>query len=169
MADKPARLAGYAWLRRLDMALGLFIVGFAALVIYNAVSAVAMAWPFLILRELHNHIGRLALGLALVMLGVAVYVGIIRKGDVTPLFRRATYIIFGAIVLQALMGLGLYLIYGARPREEVHLIYGLGTVLALPFFIFVETTAKKRPAMGSYIWGFALLAGVIIRSIMTAG
>jgi hypothetical protein len=49
----------------------------------------------------------------------------------------------------------------------VHLIYGLAAVLALPFFIFVEVTAKKRPAMGSYIWGFAILAGVLIRSIMT--
>jgi hypothetical protein len=40
-------------------------------------------------------------------------------------------------------------------------------VLTLPFFIFVETTAKKRPAMGSYIWGFALLVGVVLRSIAT--
>jgi hypothetical protein len=54
-----------------------------------------------------------------------------------------------------------------RPYEEVHLVYGVGAVLALPFFIFVEVTAKKRPSMGSYMWGFALLAGIIIRTIST--
>ena len=101
------------------------------------------------------------------MLALAVYVGIVRKGDVTPLFRRATYIIFGTLVLEALIGGTMYLFYNARPAEDVHLIYGLGTVLSLPFFIFVETTAKKRPAMGSYIWGFALLAGIVVRSILT--
>ena len=43
----------------------------------------------------------------------------------------------------------------------------MGAVLALPFFIFVEVTAKKRPAMGSYMWGFAVLAGILIRGILT--
>jgi len=70
------------------------------------------------------------------------------------------------MAFQALIGLIMYAI-GLRPHEEVHLIYGLGSVLALPFFIFVEVTARKRPAMGSYIWGFAVLAGVLIRSILT--
>jgi len=76
------------------------------------------------------------------------------------------YAVFGLMLVEAGIGLALYLM-GGRPGQEVHLIYGLGTVLSIPFFIFVETTAKKRPAMGSYIWAFALLAGILIRSMGT--
>ena len=90
----------------------------------------------------------------------------VRHGDVTVYYRRAVYTVAGVMLAQSLLGLTMYLI-GGRPYEEVHLIYGLGAVLALPFFIFVEVTAKKRPAMGSYMWGFAVLAGILIRSIMT--
>lgn len=121
-------------------------------------------YPFL--RDSHFWISRASLVIALAMLALAVYVGIIRKGDVTPIFRRATYAVFGLMLLEALIGVTMYAL-GFRPAQEVHLIYGAGAVLALPFFIFVETTAKKRPAMGSYIWGFALLMGVIVRSIGT--
>jgi heme A synthase len=101
-----------------------------------------------------------------VMVSIAVYIGIIRKGDVTPLFRSATYVVLGTIILEALVGL-LMVSQGGRPAQDVHFIYGMASVLALPFFIFVEVTAKKRPAMGSYIWGFGLLAGILLRSIMT--
>lgn len=121
-------------------------------------------YPFL--RESHFWLSRASLGIALVMLAFAVYIGIFRKGDVTPIFRRATYAVFALMLVEALIGVALYAM-GFRPAQEVHLIYGAGTVLALPFFIFVETTARKRPAMGSYIWGFALLMGVIVRSIGT--
>jgi heme A synthase len=119
-----------------------------------------------LLREVHFWISRVSLGIAVVMLVVAIYIGIVRKRDVTPLFRRATYAIFGLMVVEALLGLMLYAL-DFRPAQDVHLIYGAGAVLSLPFFIFVERTAKKRPAMGSYIWGFALLMGVVIRSIGT--
>lgn len=123
-----------------------------------------MLYP--LLRDLHFYISRAGFAIALVMLVIAVYIGLIRHGDVTRVFRRATYAVFGLMLLEALIGLTMYLI-GGRPGQDVHLIYGLGTVLSIPFFIFVETTAKKRPAMGSYIWAFALLAGILIRSMAT--
>jgi hypothetical protein len=116
--------------------------------------------------QAHYWLSRISFGIALVMLAWAIYIGLIRHGDVTPIFRRTTYAIVGVMVFEALLGLAMYVI-GARPGQDVHLIYGAGTVLSLPFFIFVETTAKKRPAMGSYIWGFALLAGIIVRGIIT--
>jgi hypothetical protein len=153
--------------KRFDLLLMSLIVGFMALVVVNSARSVPQVWPYLILHDLHDHLARFTLALALVMVGIAVYIGIVRKGDVTPLFRRATYIIFGTMILEALIGLIMYAGFDGRPRQDVHLIYGLGTVLSLPFFIFVETTAKKRPAMGSYIWGFTLLAGIIVRSIAT--
>lgn len=122
---------------------------------------------YLFLQPLHYWLSRAGLAAALVMALVGIYIGIIRKGDVTRWFRRATYTVAGVMAVQALIGAIMYFIIGARPYEEVHLIYGLAAVLALPFFVFVEVTARKRPAMGSYIWGFFILAGVLVRSIMT--
>jgi hypothetical protein len=125
-----------------------------------------LAQLYLILDALHYWLSRLSLILALIMFGVGFVIGILRHGDVTVHYRRAVYLIAALMAAQALIGLVIYAI-GARPFEEVHLIYGLGAVLALPFFIFVEVTARKRPAMGSYLWGFAVLVGILIRSIMT--
>lgn len=119
------------------------------------------------LRGAHYWLSRLGLGAAIIMFFVAFYIGVIRKGDVTPLYRKLTYAVSGLMVVQALIGVTMYVFLSSRPFEEVHLIYGLGMVLALPFFIFVETTAEKRPAMGSYIWGFAVLMGIILRGMMT--
>ncbi len=121
---------------------------------------------YALLRDAHYWLSRVSLGAALVMLAVAVVIGLVRHGDVTPWFRRTTYTIVGVMVVESLLGLAL-IANGGRPLDEVHLIYGAGATLALPFFIYVETTAKKRPAMGSYLWGFALLAAIVVRAMMT--
>src|SRR5688572_1697638 len=113
-----------------------------------------------LLLDLHYWMGRIGLVVALVMLVAAVYIGLIRHGDVTQAFRRETYAVFGFIAFEALIGLAMYQL-GGRPGQDVHLIYGMGATLSLPFFIYVERTARKRPAMGSYIWGFALLMGIV--------
>lgn len=118
------------------------------------------------LKTIHYLLSRAGLAAALVMLACAVYIGLIRHGDVTPWFRAITYTIFAFMLAQGAIGGVMYLL-GGRPGEEVHLIYGYGVVLSLPFFIFVETTAKKRPAMGSYIWAFFMLAAIIVRTITT--
>jgi hypothetical protein len=119
-----------------------------------------------LLRELHYWLSRAGLVIGLVMLGIAILIGLVRHGDVTVLFRRATYAVVVFVGVECLVGLAMY-VSGARPYEEVHLIYGAGALLALPFFIFVETTAKKRPAMGSYIWAFTLMVAIFVRGIMT--
>jgi heme A synthase len=114
----------------------------------------------------HFWLSRIGMAVGLIMLVVAIYIGLIRHGDVTKWFRRATYVVVGFIGLEFLLG-GLMYLLGGRPAEDVHLIYGFGALLSLPFFIFVETTAKKRPAMGSYIWAFLLMVAIFLRSIMT--
>jgi heme A synthase len=119
------------------------------------------------LRGAHYWLSRLGLGAAILMFLAAFIIGVIRKGDVTPRYRKLTYAVAGLMVVQTIIGGMMYLFLSSRPFEEVHLIYGLGMVLALPFFIFVEKTAEKRPAMGSYIWGFAVLTGIIVRGMMT--
>ena len=148
--------------RRLVAGLALALLLFCALVLFTNASLTIWLQG----RALHNQLGRAGLALALLMTARAVQVGILRKRDVTPLFRAATYVIVGTMLLQALLGLLLYA-RGLRPAQEVHLIYGMAAVLALPFFSFVELTARKRPAMGSYIWGFGLLTGILLRSILT--
>ena len=123
-----------------------------------------MLYP--VLRDWHYWLSRIGIVAGLVMLGIAIYIGLIRHGDVTRWFRRGVYAMVAFMVVESLIGLLMYA-QGGRPHEEVHLIYGMGAVLALPFFIFVETTAKKRPAMGSYIWGFGIMTAIIVRTIMT--
>jgi len=123
--------------------------------------------PFIpLLHDVHYWVSRGGLLVATAMFLIGFFIGIIRHRDVTPFYRYATYIVAGVMVFQSAVGLLLYAT-GLRPYEDVHLIYGMGAVLSLPFFIFVEVTAKKRPAMGSYIWGFAVLAGILVRGIMT--
>ena len=125
-----------------------------------------MAQLYPLLHETHYWLSRLGLIVGLMMLVVAIYIGLIRHGDASRTFRRGVYAVIAFMVLQTLVGLAMY-VMGFRPAEEVHLIYGLGALLSLPFFVYVETTARKRPAMGSYIWGFLLLAAIILRAIMT--
>jgi hypothetical protein len=125
----------------------------------------AQLYPFL--RDLHYVVARVGLVIALAMFVWGFVNGVVRKRDVTLWYRRATYTVAGLMVFQSLVGAIMYFLIGVRPYEDVHLIYGLGAILALPFFIFVEVTAKKRPAMGSYIWGFAVLAGILVRGILT--
>jgi hypothetical protein len=49
---------------------------------------------------------------------------------------------------------------GGAPRWRGALDLWLGNILALPFFAYIETTAEKRPSMGSYVWGLAMLVAV---------
>jgi hypothetical protein len=122
-------------------------------------------YPFL--QGAHYWLSRVGFAAAILMFIIGLVIGVIRKRDVTLWYRLTTYAITVLMLLEAAIGGLLYVGVGARPYEDVHLIYGLGAVLALPFFIFVERTAKKRPAMGSYIWGFAVLTGILIRAILT--
>lgn len=125
-----------------------------------------MADLYPLLRQAHLIAGWASLIAGLVLGAIALYIGVVRHGDATPTFRRGVYAVFGLVAAQAALGVVMYAV-GGRPFEEVHLIYGLGALLSLPFFIYVERTASKRPAMGSYIWGGFLLAGIALRAIMT--
>src|SRR3954471_10872623 len=118
------------------------------------------------LLTFHYWISRIGIVVGIVMLVLALYIGLVRHGDVTKWFRRGAYAVTAFIGMEFLLGVTMFLL-GGRPGEDVHVIYGFGALLSLPFFIFVETTAKKRPAMGSYMWAFALMVAIFMRSIMT--
>jgi hypothetical protein len=177
MSERPFNTAPVDWkgddapfALRLTLPDGLLLIA-SILFIGISIAEVLINVPnpalFTVLRSVHFQLSRYGLVVGIGMLILAVVIGIIRKGDVTPWFRRGTYVIVGTMLVQAVIGAIMMFGLGIQPGAPEHLIYGFGTVLALPFFIFVETTAKKRPAMGSYIWGFTLLLGVIIRSIGT--
>jgi heme A synthase len=119
-----------------------------------------------LLKDIHFWVSRVMLGAAGVMLVIAVVVGLIQREDVTPWFRRLVFTVLAFMVAQAALGGTMWLMDG-RPGQDVHLIYGFAAVVSLPFFMFVEMTSPKRPVMGSYIWGFFLLVGILIRCIMT--
>lgn len=152
---------------RLDRVLWVVTGLFVLVVLADTYLRTPSAGAYLYLRALHWQLSRYSVAVAVGMFAVAFYIGIVKHGDVTPYFRRGAYVVVATMVFESLIGAALWVFIGARPGEDVHLIYGAATVLALPFFIFVEKTAEKRPAMGSYLWGFAILAGIIIRSIST--
>ena len=154
-------------LNRLDRALIVVSAAFMLLVLIQTLVTVSAPTPYVILHELHYHIARYGIAVALVMFVLAAYIGLFKHADVTPYFRRGAYATIGLMLVEAAIGGIMYVFVGVRPGEDVHLIYGLGAILSLPFFIFVEVTAEKRPSMGSYLWAFALLAGIIMRAIMT--
>ncbi|GAB4512014.1 MAG: hypothetical protein OHK0046_10930 [Anaerolineae bacterium] len=142
---------------------------FGAFLVWLLVSLLtrgAVPERYALFREVHEYLAYAGLAVATVMLGISVYIGLIRHGDVTPWFRRITYTVVGFMLAQGAIG-GIMYLMGGRPGQDVHIIYGYGVVLSLPFFIFVEVTAQKRPAMGSYIWGFTMLAAIIVRCIST--
>ena len=118
------------------------------------------------LKAVHYWTSRAMLGNAGVMLAMALFVGLVQHRDVTAWFRRLVFTSLAFVVAQGAIGSTMWL-QGGNPGQEVHLVYGLGAVLSLPFFIFVEMTSPKRPAMGSYMWGFGMLLAIIIRCIMT--
>lgn len=122
-------------------------------------------YPYL--QAAHHTIAWTGVYVGLLMFGIGVYIALVQRRDVTVLFRRTVYVVAGVMVMQAILGTVLWFGAGARPVGEAHWIYGLGTAVALPYFAFVEITAQKRPAMGSYLWGFAMLVAIGFRSILT--
>ena len=123
---------------------------------------------FPLLVQIHHIVGWAALVAGVALGAIALTIGVIRHRDATPHFRRGVVAVFGLVLVQGVLGALLYAM-GGRPLEQVHLIYGVGAILALPFFMYIERTAQKRPAMSSYIWGGFLLAGIALRAIMTGG
>lgn len=158
---------GFIPVKQLDRVLIGVTILFLLAVIINTFVQVNSPSLYLIMKQLHYHISRYALFIALLMFGIAIFIGLFKHADVTPYYRRGTYAVWGLMIFTSLVGSYMYFIVGTRPDEDVHVIYGVAAILALPFFIFVEKTAEKRPAMGSYMWAFFLLMGMIVRSIST--
>ena len=121
-----------------------------------------------IFQETHWILSRVLLLGGLLLFSITGVMGLQRR-DVTPTLRRVVMGLAGLVVIQALIGLVLYIQGGRALEPDIHIVYGVGISFLLPFFIYVEMTAEKRPAIGSYIVGGILLFGLAVRSILTGG
>jgi hypothetical protein len=171
---KPARsssgLSEAPFARKLTLPDGVLLgisLAFIAIVAIDFIARYPQTGIYPVLKHLHYNLSRYGLAVSAIMLIIAIVIGIVRKGDVTPWFRRGVYVVVGTMLVQALIGMYLMYVLNIPSGKPEHIIYGFGAVLALPFFIFVEVTAKKRPSMGSYIWGFALMLGILFRAVST--
>jgi hypothetical protein len=88
-----------------------------------------------------------------------------RRGPLPPNFAGALAIAVMAGVIQALVGVFL-LITGGRPRDDLHYLYGLSIIVALPL---VQQLIAKRTVSRPLIYGLAALftMGLAIRAITT--
>lgn len=124
-------------------------------------------YPYL--KIIHHTLAWTGVYVGLILFAVAFHLGVMQKRDVTRLFRRSVYALAALMVVQMLLGTAIWYGVGTRPIGEAHWIYGVATAAAIPYFAFIETTAEKRPAMGSYLWGLGMLAAIGFRSILTGG
>src|SRR3990172_9311903 len=91
-------------LQRLDRALMVVTVGFILLVLIQTLLTVPAPTPYVILHDLHAHLSRYGMAVALVMLALAAYIGLRRHADVTPYFRRGAYATVGLVLVEAAIG-----------------------------------------------------------------
>ncbi len=119
-----------------------------------------------LIYSIHYWNSRALIASALIVLAAAL-LQIFRKKDAEPWIRTLAYSVTVTVVIQVILGFLMYF-QGGRPLEpDVHMVYGVGASVALPFFVYVELTAEKRPAVGSYVLAGIILFGLVLRGIMT--
>jgi hypothetical protein len=114
--------------------------------------------------ELHQLIARmLVLYYALVGLwGVALGIG---RRPVDGGYRGALILAGGLAVVQALVGLVL-LASGLRPRDDLHYLYGLSVIVALPL-VHQYLAGRRVPAALVYGLACLFMVGLALRGITT--
>lgn len=129
---------------------------------------------------LHGALGWALLALAVVLLLAAGWSYVIgRRGGLRThrfLVDRLALAAVGLAALGAALGLVL-VVFGSRPSDVLHLVYGTAAVLVLPVAVVLGTPARERAAAGGATrspardaWlaaGAAALAGIAIRLIGT--
>ena len=117
------------------------------------------------LNDLHGRLG-LALILFAALLGLLGGFQMLSRRQVGGGFRSGDLLLIGRTVLQGLLGAGTF-IGGARPRELLHVVYGIFAVLFLPgVYIYAGGRRKDTEAMLLTIacWVVAIAYG---RGLMT--
>ena len=87
-------------------------------------------------------------------------------GLVRTIFRRVTAVTAGAGVLQAILG-GLLFLGGKRPADNLHLVYGLIVLIAIPVaYAYSDQKQVRRDIIIMTIAAVAII-GAAIRAFVT--
>lgn len=121
------------------------------------------------LVDIHGRLGNTALYFALIMAVWGLWRYFRRQG-VDSNYWGAVVI---AEVLYLIQGaLGAFLFFsgaGNLTGRYIHILYGVVSVLVLPaIFVFTRGEETRRPML-VYGVGFLFLAGILVRSVVTAG
>jgi len=90
-----------------------------------------------------------------------------RKQGLSPDFWGALVIAEGLLVVQFLLGGGLWLA-GFRPARSIHILYGIVTLLTLPGVYLYTKGRTEKPEMLMYATISLITAGLVLRAISTA-
>jgi hypothetical protein len=119
------------------------------------------------LTDLHAGLAR-ALVLYLTVLGVWGLLAWRRGTGVSPSYRGALVIAWVTVVLQGVLGFGVWLAAGTGPRESLHVLYGFALAVALPVgYLYVRDRVPRQQSLAlALLTLFA--AGLAIRGITTS-
>lgn len=114
--------------------------------------------------QVHELFAR-ALVIYFALLGVWGLFLAVRRTPLGPGYRGALVIAVVLAVIQALLGIVLF-VGGGRPRDDLHYLYGLSLIVALPL---VQQYLANRTWSKVLIYGLACLfmMGLAIRAITT--
>ncbi len=119
-----------------------------------------------VLLTLHQGLFRAGVLITLVVAGWGLLTWF-RKQPASGGYRSTLVLTEVLFVLQALVGIGLYL-GGRRPHDTLHLLYGVLLIVTLPIAAsYTSTHDKRREALVFGIAGL-FMTGLAIRALTTA-
>lgn len=120
-----------------------------------------------LLLTLHQGLFRAGVLITLIVAGWGLTTWL-RKQPASGGYRSTLVMTELLFILQAVVGVGLYL-GGPRPRDTLHLLYGVLLIITLPIAASYTSGQKKRQE--ALVFGIAglFMTGLAIRAWMTAG
>ena len=99
-------------------------------------------------------------------LGVWGIVMALRRAPFDSGYRGALIIGVGLGVVQALVGLVVLLVGGRGPRDDLHYLYGLSIIVALPL-VHQLISGRKFPPVLAYALASLFVMGLALRAMTT--
>jgi heme A synthase len=114
----------------------------------------------------------LAISVVLYLAAIAIWglFQFLRGGNPSGSYLGALILAEGLILVQGLVGMVL-VAQGHRPKEGLHLLYGIASALALPGVYFSPWVARGTQRRDSLVLGLTALfmIGLAVRGIVTGG
>jgi heme A synthase len=119
------------------------------------------------LVDVHARLANTALFFCVIM-GVWGVWRFFRRQGVDGSYWGAVVIAEVLLIAQGILG-GYLWITGLRPVRNIHLLYGIVSVLALPLIYFYTKGQEERRDMLMYGAGFLIMVGLVLRAMTTGG